>query len=257
MKIGILGMGIGKVFAKACQNLGYEVQVYDLDKEKCKGFPYNFNLEKDCQKIIVCLPDELHYKVSKRLIEKRKDVLLVKPATKSIKKLRRLYKLAQKNNVVFKVALNNRFRKEIPKEDFDVFKAQWIGSLENVPRWRDKNDVYWDLGIHLVDLFLFSRKSKKSKGFFQVAYGLKEESFLKVEWWRNNKKISEIKDGVKGRFNDEYTFQNCVLDWLNTKKTLIDKNYIKAMKIISNLKKVEKGSSFNELKGHSLIKIYE
>jgi len=240
MKIGILGMGIGKVFAKVCQDLGYEVQVYDLIEEKCRGFSWNPNLEEECQKIIVCLPDRFHYRVTKRLLRKKKDVLLVKPATKSVERLKKLYSLAQKNNVVFKVALNNRFRKEIPEKKWTFFKAKWIGSIDNIPKWRNKKDIWWDLGIHLIDLFLYSRKRKDSQGIIEVEYGPREKSILEIEWWKGNRKISSLKDGIQGKFNDEYTFRNCVLDWLRTKETSIDENYIKVMKIISKYKGREK-----------------
>jgi len=242
MKIGILGMGIGRVFAKVCQDLGYEVQVYDLIEEKCRGFIRNPNLEEECQKIIICLPDNLHYRVSKRLLEKRKDVLLVKPATRSVKKLIRLYKLARQKNVVFKVALPQRFRKELPKKDWDGFMAWWQGSEEDVPKWRKKEDVWWDLGIHLVDLFYFTggKDFKDQVRFLFVSYVPKEECQLYVLWDNHGESVSGFRDGKLGKYNDEYTFRNCVLDWLETKETSVDENYIKAMETISKYKGREK-----------------
>ena len=236
MRIGILGMGIGKVFAEVCQKIGYEVQVYDLDKQRCKGFLYNSDLIEDCQKIIVCLPDSFHYSFTKELLQRKKDVLLVKPATRSVEKLTELYELAQKNKVIFKVALNNRFRKEIPKNNWDLFMGLWSGDMKNVPNWRDEGDVWWDLGIHLVDLFLFTKKNDKQKGVIGVRYSTSSQSGLFVVWEKDRKGVSLIVDGIQGKFNDEYTFRDCVIDWLNTKRTVIDKNFLKAIEIISTVK---------------------
>jgi len=240
MKIGVLGMGIGKIFAKVCKKLGYEPLVFDTERKKCQGFQFEPELIKKCDYIIVCLPDFLHYPVTKRLLKKKKNVLLVKPATGDFKKLKELYRLAIKKNVIFKVALNNRFRKEIPQKSWDVFKGEWFGSLNKVPRWRKKNDFWLDLGIHLLDLYLFSfsqRRNIRYKGIFQIGYVKNKDSYLRIKWFKNKEIVSEVFDGIKGRFNDEYTFEACVKDWLQTKETKEDKIFLKILKDIKVLLK--------------------
>ncbi|MBH32209.1 MAG: hypothetical protein CMD90_00990 [Gammaproteobacteria bacterium] len=129
----------------------------------------------DCA--IVSVPDHLHFKVSKKLLEKAIPTLIVKPFTTSVKDGLELINLAKSKKIYGAVEFHKRFDKQniLLKNHFEEGK---IGNLlysnteysqrKSIPitsfrKWSNKTNIFQYLGVHYVDLMRFITKATPTR----------------------------------------------------------------------------------------------
>ena len=70
-------------------------------------------LKSDCDLIVICTPNPLHFEQAKAALEAKKNVLIDKPFCESSKKARLLGKLASERGLVLSAYQNRRYDSEI------------------------------------------------------------------------------------------------------------------------------------------------
>lgn len=174
MKLAVIGAGyFGKNHVRDLKKLGHEVVVCDLDEKNLDFCRQNLNADFTTKKITdilsdksvaaatVCLPNHLHFPVTKKLLLSGKHVLVEKPMCLKSSDCKKLVELAKKKKLVLNVGNIFRFNpviiklKELveQKETGKVFavKFQWT-NLD--PVYPDR-DIISDLGSHPFDIFNF------------------------------------------------------------------------------------------------------
>lgn len=143
-------------------------QYIQLSDDNEKTFS-DFLLEEKFDCSIVSIPDPLHYKYTRLLLEQKVHTLVVKPLVCSYSEGLDLFKLQRKNNLHCAVEFHKRFdetnlyTKKLLKEEvlgklayFTIDYSQRIEIPLNVFRgWADKTNIFQYLGVHYVDLIYF------------------------------------------------------------------------------------------------------
>jgi predicted dehydrogenase len=191
---------------------------------------------KKFNKVYVCTPEHAKYKTIKFLLENSKHVLVEKPFCISSLQKKKLQKIIKKKNSSLYVAYNHRFEPHI-MEVKDILDRGDIGKIYSVNlyygngtaglwknSWREKNkySIVDDLGVHLLDTFLywFNFLPKKYHSVIKQNNELKcydyfafssEEKFktlftVSVIDWRNKFEANII--GSKGSLHI-----NCLCKW--------------------------------------------
>lgn len=181
MKIAVIGAGYwGKNHVRELKNLGHTVTVCDLDEKNldfCKKILNADFVTDELEDILtdkltvaatVCIPNQLHFEVAKKLLTANKAVLVEKPLALSKKHCFELAFLSEKKNKVLCVGHIFRFNAAVKKlkamidssELGEVFlmKFSWT-NLD--PIYQDR-DIFSDLGVHPFDIsnFLFEKNFK-------------------------------------------------------------------------------------------------
>jgi predicted dehydrogenase len=129
----------------------------------------------DCA--IVSVPDHLHFKISKKILEKSIPALIVKPFTTTVKEGLELINLAKNNKIYGAVEFHKRFDKQniLLKNHIEEGK---IGDLlysnteysqrKSIPmnsfkKWSNKTNIFQYLGVHYVDLMRFITNATPTK----------------------------------------------------------------------------------------------
>ena len=119
--------------------------------------------------VIICVPDQLHFKISTELMSLGFHCLIVKPMATNISEAKKMYKLANQKKIVAQVEFHKRFdvANLILK---DAIKNEKIGTPLNalveysqkkiIPEkifksWSKNTNVFQYLGVHYVDLIYF------------------------------------------------------------------------------------------------------
>jgi D-galacturonate reductase len=118
---------------------------------------------------IVSVPDQVHYPVTKQLIQNNLHLLVVKPLVDRVIHLKELLSLQQKHCVLGLVEFHKRFD-EANITLRDIYQEGALGELLNIRvdysqrkvvperhfrNWVNATDIFQYLGIHYVDLIRF------------------------------------------------------------------------------------------------------
>jgi len=162
------------------------INISGYPKEGSDNLSYMSALENgkyDCG--IVVVPDHLHYKVCKSLIDANIHLLVVKPLTPEIETSVELIDLLHKKNLYGAVEFHKRFDKANIKIRDLIFDStsSLSGNREHLPnigipeyfiveysqrkiipetmfsKWVNKTDIFQYLGVHYVDLVYFFTKA--------------------------------------------------------------------------------------------------
>jgi len=233
----IIGFGVqGKKRLKFLKNKKNTIIVDPVLKEvNYKNIHHIKNIRK-FKKAYICTPESEKYKTIKYLLENKKHILVEKPLTLSDIENRKIKKLIKKKKSTLYVAYNHRFEPHI-KTVKEVIEKKEIGKIYSVNlyygngtarlwknSWREKNkySIIDDLGVHLLDTFLFwfNFLPKKYKSIIKQNNELKcydyftfksEEKFktlftVSVLDWKNKFEANII--GSKGSLHI-----NCLCKW--------------------------------------------
>jgi predicted dehydrogenase len=172
-KICVLGGGAwGKNHIKTLDKLGVLGAIVekngDLLSKFKKQYPYveTFNsldksLENNFDGFIIATPAETHFKLAKEIINNKKDLLVEKPLTLSIKESEILVKLAKENDVSLMVGHVLLFHPAIIKikeliDSGKIGKLQYIYSNRlNLGKVRTEENVFWSLAPHDISIFQY------------------------------------------------------------------------------------------------------
>jgi predicted dehydrogenase len=191
---------------------------------------------KKFKKAYVCTPESEKYETIKYLLKNQKHILVEKPLTFSSTQNRQVEKLIKKKKSTLYVAYNHRFEPHIKKVK-NILDKKEIGKIYSVNlyygngtarlwknSWREKNkySIIDDLGVHLLDTFLywFNFLPKRYQSVIKQNNELKcydyfafksEEKFktlftVSVLDWRNKFEANII--GSKGSL-----YINCLCKW--------------------------------------------
>ena len=166
----IIGFGVqGKKRLKFLKNKKNTIIVDPVLKEaNYKNIHHIKNIRK-FKKAYICTPESEKYKTIKYLLENKKHILVEKPLTLSVIENRKIEKLIKKKKSTLYVAYNHRFEPHI-KTVKEIIEKKEIGKIYSVNlyygngtarlwknSWREKNkySIIDDLGVHLLDTFLF------------------------------------------------------------------------------------------------------
>jgi predicted dehydrogenase len=122
--------------------------------------------------VIIATPDHLHFKMTKHAIQKKKNVLVVKPLTPTLKETNELVNLAKKNKRYCAVDFHKRFdfanlkiieiinQKKI---GFPLYIHVEYSQKKIIPEkvfkdWAYKSNIFQYLAVHYVDIINFITK---------------------------------------------------------------------------------------------------
>lgn len=143
------------------------VRCESMDVET-KAFPAFLKANHyDCA--IICLPDHLHFKAAKRVLERGIHCLVVKPLTPTLATAKELIALQSRRNLYAAVEFHKRFdeanlyvKRMLDEKTlgpilfFSVDYSQRISiPLTAFRSWADKTNIFQYLGVHYVDLIYF------------------------------------------------------------------------------------------------------
>ena len=172
-KICVLGGGAwGKNHIKTLDKLGALGAIVEKDGDLLskfkKKYPYveifnslDKSLENNFDGFIIATPAETHFKLAKEIINNKKDLLVEKPLTLSIKESEILVKLAKENDVNLMVGHVLLFHPAIIKikrliDSGKIGKLQYIYSNRlNLGKVRTEENVFWSLAPHDISIFQY------------------------------------------------------------------------------------------------------
>lgn len=167
IKLGVIGLGhMGGYHASVCSQLAsvsligvadYNEKMWDKVKnplvKKTKDFREWID---EVEGVIIAVPTDYHYSVTKECLTRGKHVLLEKPLTKTIEEAIELFDLAKKHNVALHVGHVERFNGAVQelKKIIDhpyLIESHRMGPFS--PRVQ-QDSVILDLMIHDLDIIL-------------------------------------------------------------------------------------------------------
>ncbi len=168
MKNLIIGYGVqGKKRAKFIRKKNLSIlDPYKKNSNYKKINSINLNNFKYAY---ICTPEKYKFDLAKKLINNKVNVLVEKPFILNKERSNKLKKLLKKNKTSLYVAYNHRFEPNIIKMK-KLLDRKVIGKIYNVDlhygngtsklwknKWREskKDSIIDDLGVHLLDIFLF------------------------------------------------------------------------------------------------------
>lgn len=236
VRVGIIGAGywgeklIGEYLRFSSKNSNVKLSaIADVDVNRLKyikekyGIPNKIlyknyldvlnNSEVDA--VHISTPNEFHYEIASRAIEKRKHVLLEKPMTLSSRYAFKLARESEKVGIVLLIdhifRFNNavNFAKKMLEEDvlgkLYYINLKWITYMEKLPC----RDIIFDLAPHPIDIinhlleewpssvYSRARSFKGREGFEDTAFILMELpegqlANISLSWIQHGSKIREI-----------------------------------------------------------------
>ncbi len=180
VRIGIVGMGLGRTNAKAFARnpRGQVVALCDLFEDRmaevAKELPapvrYFSSYEKMCadpdiDAIFVGTPNQYHVPVALEAVRQGKHVMVTKPLSDSVAAAKRLVEAAEASGVVNMMSLSTRFAPEVQylgqlqrQGDFgDVYyaRARSVRRI-GIPAWslgfiQKGGGAFRDMGVHVLD----------------------------------------------------------------------------------------------------------
>jgi len=259
IKLGLIGCGYwGKNYVNSIQNIPHLSLKYVYDKA-LPSIPIPQNIiftqnlddilnDKEIKGVIIAIPTQYIFEVTKKCLEAKKHVLMEKPMTNSSKKARELIDLAKKNNVKLMIGHIFSHHPSIKKlkeiiDSGEIGKILHIYSVRAAPgpvRNADEINVLWDLAPHDLSIFLYllNKKPDKIRGYSSdflrpgiidsASFSLKFGDVLAeahVRWWDAEKNRSLLVIGSEkiAVFND---LANEKLKIYNKKVVLVPKTKI-------------------------------
>ncbi len=175
IKIGLIGCGYWAAnILKSFEELGYKnIHVFDKDKNKSKIFKKKFKFIKirndldqmindqeiDC--FFLATPASTHFSIGRKVLEKKKNLFIEKPATTNTKHLKELDKIAKKKKLILMIGyvyVFNPYIQFIKK----VISQNKLGKIKyiyfercNLGPIRNDTSCIWDLSSHDISTAIF------------------------------------------------------------------------------------------------------
>jgi len=218
IKVSLVGYGYwGPKLARNFKNSNFFnlASIIDTSNENLKKAKKDFPLAqisknyKDILKsrgislVVVASPTKTHFKIAKFALENKKNVLVEKPLSTSLKEVKNLETLSKKNGVLLFVDYPFLFSGSI-RYMKKIIESKKYGNLVEIESFREKApvrkdcNVIWDLAVHDVSILYYllkkiPRKSNSLKiktlneplvdtAYLNLFYGNKINAFLKNTW---------------------------------------------------------------------------
>ncbi len=153
---------------------------------------------------IVCVPDHLHYEVTRQCLESNCHSLVVKPLTPTLKEALDLTEIAKSRGLYGMVEFHKRWDKAnrllrdrfqsgelgVPLSSLVEYSQRKIVPSKLFKGWSDKSNIFQYLGVHYVDVLRFVTGAKPKR---VMATG--QKSWLQAE-------------GI-----DTYDAIQCMIEW--------------------------------------------
>ena len=155
-------------------------------------------IEKDFDGFIVATPAGTHFEIAKKIIVHKKDLLVEKPLTLSIKEAETLVHLSKINNVSLMVGHVLLFHPAIKKikeiiESGDIGELQYIYSNRlNLGKVRTEENVIWSFAPHDISIFQYLINS------FPQKIKANGSAFLQKRIYDSTMTTLEYENGVNG-----------------------------------------------------------
>ncbi|KPK99709.1 MAG: hypothetical protein AMJ91_06695 [candidate division Zixibacteria bacterium SM23_73_3] len=177
IRVGVVGVGhLGDHHARIFSQVSDAelVGINDVNQEKGKRVAQTYNtryfenlneLLKEIDAISLVVPTTVHYPLALLILERKKDLLIEKPITQTVKQAEELIKLAEKRNLILQVGHIERFNPAFQAIEEHQPHPKFIESHRMAqfnPRGTDVA-VILDLMIHDIDLILSLVKSNITK----------------------------------------------------------------------------------------------
>ncbi|MDC0856665.1 Gfo/Idh/MocA family oxidoreductase [Candidatus Nitrosopelagicus sp.] len=140
--------------------------------------------------VIVAVPDNLHYKITKYALDNKKHVIVVKPLSSKVSEAKSLIAIAKKNNLLNVVDFHKRYDLANLKI-YDMLKSKKLGELLNIhveysqqkdmpmkifKSWINNTNIFQYLGVHYVDIISYVTNAKPIR-----VSAIGQKNFLKNE----------------------------------------------------------------------------
>ncbi len=213
MKSLIIGLGT-QGYKRKLNISNQKIETVDLLNKEADFKQYKNLNPMDYSHVYICLPEEEKFEAINFFLKKNKKILVEKPLILSTKNYKYLIEKAKRYNACIYTAYNHRFephimnlKKELRLSNQKIYNLDMmygngtIGLWKNSWRSKDKNSIIFDLGVHLLDtfLFLFEFLPKKYDYFF----GKKNELNC----------YDYVKFGSNERFSSHFTIST--INWRN------------------------------------------
>ena len=196
IKIGIIGCGYWATnIIKTLENLNVKkIEVYDNDTQKIKLIKKKFNFikisnslndiinkNKNCYFLVT--PASTHFKIAEKILKKKKNLFIEKPATLSSKDINKLCKLSKKNHNILMTGYIYNYNVYI---DYikKILKKKKLGKLKylyfercNLGPIRNDTSCIWDLASHDISTAFYLLNKKPKIKNIQVYNFLKKKNF--------------------------------------------------------------------------------
>jgi len=184
MNIALIGAGKwGKNHARTLHAMNEKVLIAELNEEIRLMVKKEFNFDSvddykkllelnEINSVIIAAPNKMHYKITKELLMKGKNVLCEKPLSLTSKEALELTKLAESKKLVLMPGHIFRFNSALRKAK-EIIESSEIGKIyfakltwTNIDPIYPDRDILTDLGLHPFDIlhFLFGKKPEKIIG---------------------------------------------------------------------------------------------
>ena len=180
VRVGIVGMGIGRTNAKAIARNGrgqvvalcdlFEDRMAELAAELPEPVKFFTSYEKMCadpeiDAIFIGTPNQYHVPVALEAVRQGKHVLVTKPLSDSVQAARQLVEAAEAAGVVNMMSLSTRFMPEVQylgrrqrQGDFGELYYARARSVRRIgiPAWslgfiQKGGGAFRDMGVHVLD----------------------------------------------------------------------------------------------------------
>lgn len=174
IKVAVIGVGhLGSIHARIYSRLnGVKlIGVCDTDEKRARKIAREFRTSyfTDYRSLIgkidavsIAVPTNLHYEVSKPLLENRINLLIEKPITKTIEEADELLEIAKNKNLILQVGHIERFNSAFLVAEKVINRPIFIECHRLGPYKQRSTDigVVLDLMIHDIDIILGLVKNK-------------------------------------------------------------------------------------------------
>ncbi len=192
-KVGIFGRGYwGRILYQNLIKISKIIFVANSKTSK------KYDL-KNLNWCVVATPDDTHYKIVKKILKKKVNVFCEKPLSRSLSECKKLYSLAEQNNVRLYVSDVELFRNLKFKKNFKEIK---------IFRGKKTNSSFRDILFKLMyhDLYLIydlvkdtkinNIKCEEEKDSFKVSLNFKKQKILFSYNRKLEKKIHKINNKI-------------------------------------------------------------
>jgi UDP-2-acetamido-3-amino-2,3-dideoxy-glucuronate N-acetyltransferase len=210
--IGLIGAGSwGKNHLRNLHNLGVLNQVLENSKiisdQRKKEFPdviFTENEEAflqnpDISGVVIAVPAEKHYELTKKCLEAGKDVLVEKPLALKVEEGEELVSLAEKHDRILMVGHILQYHSAVIKlkeliDRGELGRIRYIYSNRlNIGKLRTEENVLWSFAPHDISLIIMFMDGEEPLKI--EAHG---GSYLNNEIYDTTLTTIEFRNGVKG-----------------------------------------------------------
>jgi len=232
----------------------YSVEYYPEKKNDKEAYKKIISKQTGYSCGIVCVPDHLHFEITKELIKNNIHTLVVKPLSPSVKEVKKLLGLQKKYNVYCAVEFHKRFdesnlkiREMITNKKIGdpLYFLVEFSQKNTIPtkffkNWVEKTNIFQYLGVHYADLIYFCTNAhpKRVLANGQKNYLIKK----KIDTYDSIQALIEWYDKKTKK-----TFTSCILtNWIDPVKTSAMSD--QKMKVIGTQGRIESNQKYRGLK---------